>query len=55
MAQVAILKCKCTHAGQDAIHGKGQRVHNKREKKGKVGTNHAYACTSCGATQVVVS
>lgn len=50
-----VLKCKCEHAGQDAIHGEGNRAHNKQEKKGKVGTNHAYACTVCGSAKVVQS
>lgn len=53
MTQTAILKCKCEHEAQDKLHGEGQRVHNKHEKQGKVGTNHAYTCTVCGNSKVV--
>ena len=35
-----ILKCSCDHVGQDMLHGKGMRVHNK-DKDDK------YRCTVC--------
>jgi hypothetical protein len=36
-----ILPCKCEHADQDAMYGKGMRVHNIAE-----GNGQAY-CTVC--------
>lgn len=48
-----IIRCKCHHEGQDKLHGEGNRVANKAEKKGKVGNNHAYSCTVCGKATVV--
>lgn len=39
-----ILPCTCIHEDQDKMYGKGRRVHNRIETKGKfVG----YACTVC--------
>lgn len=35
-----ISTCTCTHKGQDKIHGKGRRVHNKTNNEG-------YRCTVC--------
>lgn len=37
-----IKACKCRHPAQDALHGAGQRVHNKSAKG-------ALKCTVCGA------
>ncbi len=42
-----IKKCNCIHAGQDKLHGKGNRVFNKTEKK-KGGDRKFYRCTVCG-------
>lgn len=35
-----IAKCKCEHAYQDKVHGKGMRVYNLGSKESK--------CTVCG-------
>ena len=41
-----LLRCFCKHAGQDALHGDGRRVHNKTTKP--VDTpNKNYRCTVC--------
>lgn len=40
-----ILYCNCNHAGQDALHGKGNRVHNALLKK--QGVTQKYRCTVC--------
>jgi hypothetical protein len=47
-----IGKCKanCNHAGQDALHGKGNRVLNEHPKKDR-GTERK--CTVCGTTAEV--
>lgn len=39
-----ILHCNCNHAGQDALHGKGNRVHNAMHKSD---TRQKYRCTVC--------
>ena len=38
-----IAKCSCTHVGQDAMYGKGNRVWNA------AGDKTGYRCTVCGA------
>jgi hypothetical protein len=38
-----ILRCGCKHPGQDALHGKGRRVHNDTSVRGG-----EYRCTVCG-------
>lgn len=40
-----VLQCTCSDADQDAIYGKGKRLHNKRFVKGKE-AGEAY-CTVC--------
>ena len=41
----SVRPCNCAHTGQDALHGKGQRVHNHG---GKDKSNAAMICTVCG-------
>jgi len=43
---MSIKKCTCKHDGQDKLHGKGMRVHNKT-KIGKGSTEVKYRCTVC--------
>ena len=43
---MAIKPCKCTHAVQDELHGKGMRVHNKA--KHRIAGKTAWRCTACG-------
>lgn len=38
--RVKIMGCTCAHAFQDAMYGRGQRVHNRTAK--------GYRCTVCG-------
>jgi hypothetical protein len=38
-----IIKCSCSHKGQDSLHGSQMRVCNK-DQKGTTAT-----CTVCGA------
>ena len=40
-----IKACTCKHEGQDALHGKGQRVWNRTENN-----QHDRRCTVCGKT-----
>lgn len=40
-----VLTCGCKHEFQDAIHGKGQRVHNKSEDRRKA------KCTVCDSVK----
>ena len=40
-----VIKCTCTHAEQDKIHGKGNRVHNYAAKAN--GGFGGYRCTVC--------
>lgn len=40
-----ILTCECAHLVQDALHGKGRRVHNGL-KPGK-GSTPSFRCTVC--------
>ena len=42
-----IKKCNCTHAYQDKIYGKKQRVFNET-KQGARGATGSYRCTVCG-------
>lgn len=42
-----LVRCRCTHAGQDAIHGAGVRVANELKRK-EAGPLTA-RCTVCGA------
>jgi hypothetical protein len=39
-----ILPCLCEHEDQDKMYGKGRRVHNRVDGKGRV---LGYACTVC--------
>jgi len=41
-----ILSCNCSHASQDAIHGRGKRVHTPC--KTPVSGQYKYKCTVCG-------
>lgn len=46
-SQYAIVKkCSCRNDGQDALHGKGNRVFNPF--KSKDGKSTLYRCTVCG-------
>ncbi len=45
MITTIILKCTCSHEAQDILYGKGMRLHNVSQIKGKQG-NKAY-CTVC--------
>jgi len=38
---MAIMRCDCKNEGQDALNGKGMRVHNKTSKE------RTYRCTVC--------
>lgn len=38
-----IMKCDCEHEFQDKVYGKGNRVHNYRDK------DNNYICTVCGS------
>lgn len=40
-----IIPCSCTHKDQDAMYGKGNRVHNRAGGKG--GESRKYTCTVC--------
>ncbi len=43
-----ILRCVCSHAGQDALHGDGRRVHNMMKPLDKSSTSQpSYCCTVC--------
>ena len=42
MAVTRIIPCRCKHAGQDALHGAGRRVHNPM----KPGSGK-YRCSVC--------
>lgn len=44
-AGTIIMKCNCEHEVQDAMYGKGMRLHNV-SKGGKTGENKAF-CTVC--------
>lgn len=37
-----VRQCKCVCEGQDALHGAGNRVHNRTSKD-------TFRCTSCGS------
>jgi hypothetical protein len=41
---VKIVKCKCTHEGQDKLYGKGMRLANR----GASADKPVYTCTVCG-------
>lgn len=45
-----IMRCKCSHEGQDKLHGPGMRVFNAHDKK-----PGEYSCTVCGVTGYLVS
>lgn len=40
-----VMKCPCTHPGQDKLHGPGLRVHNSVNKDPK---DVRWRCTACG-------
>lgn len=42
-----IIKCNCKHEGQDALHGKGMRLHNPGVRQGKDAIVK-FRCTVCG-------
>jgi predicted nucleic-acid-binding Zn-ribbon protein len=42
--KIKISKCTCRNAGQDQLHGTGNRVWNPAKK--------AWRCTVCGATEI---
>ena len=46
MSKTVIRSCGCSSEYQDAVYGKGMRVHN--EGKGK-NNDPVYRCTVCGA------
>ena len=41
-----IMQCNCTHEGQDALHGKGNRVHNVSGIKDKPQAFCTVCCSS---------
>ena len=42
--RTAVLPCTCSHEGQDAIYGRGLRLHNRMMgEKGR-----EWRCTCCG-------
>ena len=47
-----ILPWKCEHIYQDAVYGKGNRVHNPAKPK-ESGKATAYRCTVCADTKEV--
>lgn len=42
--ETIVKSCTCAHAGQDKLHGQGQRVHNQT-KKGR-------RCTVCSTESI---
>jgi len=48
-----VLPCTCTHAEQDAVHGRARRVHNRLGKGRGEGKDlvDQYRCTVCGTTR----
>ena len=55
----AVLECKCSHAAQDALYGRGRRVANLRFgstwvplDKTNPESRWTYACTVCGSNLV---
>jgi len=44
MSGTKIMKCKCVHTFQDKTYGKGNRVHNVKQRDSKI----QYRCTVCG-------
>jgi transposase-like protein len=44
-----VLNCNCVNDQQDAIYGKGNRVHNPTSKAADSGD--AFRCTSCKKTR----
>lgn len=46
-----VMSCKCQHEAQDAIHGKGFRVHNSTVKKATQ-DSIVWRCTVCGSERV---
>lgn len=43
---VAIKPCRCKHAGQDALHGCGRRVHTVTKQSNKP-ADRTLRCTVC--------
>ena len=43
-----ILKCTCSHDGQDRLHGSGNRVHNQAKDSNR---GIKWRCTICGKEQ----
>jgi hypothetical protein len=43
--QTIVKRCTCTHAYQDAVYGRGNRVHNA--KRGNGGNTGGWRCTVC--------
>jgi hypothetical protein len=43
-----VLHCNCSHAGQDAMYGSQNRMHNAT-KGGK--SSGAWRCTACATTR----
>jgi hypothetical protein len=41
-----ITACICAHEAQDALHGKGMRVHTKMKQR--EANNKMWRCTVCG-------
>ena len=46
-----ILPCDCKHEAQDAIHGKGRRVHNEKGMKRE--GQREVRCTVCEKVKTV--
>ena len=42
MSVARVLRCDCEHAGQDKLHGRRLRVHNKMTK-----AENTWRCTVC--------
>lgn len=45
--EIKLIKCTCSHEVQDALYGKGMRVHNPAGKSGTKDFGVKARCTVC--------
>lgn len=51
--RACVRPCFCPHTGQDAIHGRHNRVHNlclKVDSKDNIEAYRGWRCTACGTS-----
>ena len=52
MSQTKVVKCLCSHEGQDELRGFGHRVHNQTRNSPPGGSSGGWRCTVCRAEKV---